>query len=425
MRIRLVVVAVLLALAGGFLGAAAGSRLGWELAPSLPTGARSDELKSLVFPGLRVWGGGDAELFVEPADGDGIQYGQADYWIKHTPATRDIRAYTAGVRDRLAAAGWRIRSDLVVDDAPDAVTESHTVSFWAERDGLVLSFSDFYWPGRPSYDADGAAMFQLYRAEPARVTAVTWLGAALGAGLILLLGWWVRRRVRDLPARRGVVGPLAVLALVCLVPAALIRGGTAPDGQLIEPWWVGLVYLGEVPAVVSAILAGVILAVAAWPRRPLPGWARAHSRPIMLTALAVVAAVGTTAWVSQARPAWAGMATCRPTGVPAEPPARDTRYSRSTYVYVSQESTPEQRNYIEAAIFRVMGAGAGNFSYDPRSPEFSAAYCGDATLDPEAGRELPYFFAVDLSSPGAFPALVAEVQAMPGVVGVRHALVDE
>ncbi|AGZ45265.1 hypothetical protein [Actinoplanes friuliensis] len=117
-------------------------------------------------------------------------------------------------------------------------------------------------------------------------------------------------------------------------------------------------------------------------------------------------------------------AACRPAGLPAEPPAADTRLSREAVVYVTQESTPEQRNYIDAAIFRVMAAGPGNFYYDPLSPEFRRAYCGRAPLDPKIGPTLPYLYEVGLSSPGAFPALVNEVQGMPGVVGVRHALPD-
>ena len=423
MKIRVAVLAVLLALAGDFLGAAAGSRLGWEAAPALPSGAAAEQLKTLVFPGLTVWGGGDAELFVRQPDGEGVQYGNADYWVRHTPATRDVRAYTEGVRDRLVAAGWRMGSDLIVDDAPDAVTESHTVSFWATRDGLILDFADFSWPDRPAYDADGAAMAQLYRSEPTAAGIATGVGGGLGALLMLLLGRWAYRRVEDRPLRRRPAAVFTGLALFFLGVAALFSGESL-GGAPIVPWWSGLTYLGLVPAVISALLALVVVIIAARPRRPAPAAVRRWRCAVALVPLILAGTVVVT-WLEQAPPAWAGATVCRPSGPPAEPPAADVRLSREAFVYVSRQSTPAQRNLIEAAIGRVIAAGPGTFFYDPLGPEFRAAYCASAPLDPAIGRTLPYLFSVGLSSPGAFPALVAEVQGMPGVVAVRHALPDE
>jgi hypothetical protein len=202
--------------------------------------------------------------------------------------------------------------------------------------------------------------------------------------------------VHDRPLRRRSAAVLTGVALFFLGLAALFCSGT-PDGPPVVPWWSGLTYLGMVPAVVSALLAGVVSAL--------------------------LAGVGRGAGLPADRSA--GRPVHRPTGPPAEPPAADVRLSRSAFVYVTQQSTPGQRNLIEAAIGRVIAAGPGNFAYDPLGPEFRAAYCGGAALDPAAGRTLPYLFSVGLSSPGAFPALVAEVQGLPGVVAVRHALPDE
>src|SRR6185503_2423947 len=107
-----------------------------------------------VFPGMTVWGGGDAALFVRTNDGEGIQYGYADYWVKHTPATREVDTFTLAVRDRLRAAGWQIRSDVAPDLVPGeagevkAQKERYTRTFWATRDGLALQFSDVYRPDR-------------------------------------------------------------------------------------------------------------------------------------------------------------------------------------------------------------------------------------------------------------------------------------
>ncbi len=72
-----VVYAVLVMLAGAYLGAFATHRIGWEFAPPLPSGQPAARLSATAFPGLQVWGGGDAELFVPQDDGEGIRYGSA------------------------------------------------------------------------------------------------------------------------------------------------------------------------------------------------------------------------------------------------------------------------------------------------------------------------------------------------------------
>jgi len=52
-----------------------------------------------------AWGGGDAAKIVRQGDGEGIEYGYATSWVKHTPVTRDVTGYTASARNRLEAAG--------------------------------------------------------------------------------------------------------------------------------------------------------------------------------------------------------------------------------------------------------------------------------------------------------------------------------
>lgn len=275
---------------------------------------------------MAVWGGGDASLFVPPPDGEGIQCGYADYWVKHTPATRDVDAFTALARQRLVAAGWTVRSGIESDDSPDAVTPSHELGFWASKGDKILSLSDYDWRDRAYYDSDGTAAFELYRATPPWLRAATWFGGLLGALLGWLLTGWASRRTEGRPAISALGGTLIGAALVFLLPAVLLGAGaalakpllawTAIDGPSITPFWTGLVYLGRGGAIWSGYFALAVLAMAAVPRRrpSMPGWLR---------------------------------------------------------------------------------------------------------------RPLPWFFQVDLSSPGVYPALEAEVLHLPPVVGVQHVLADE
>jgi hypothetical protein len=380
----------------------------------------------VIFPAMAVWGGGDASLFVPPRDGEGIQYGYADYWVKHTPATRDVDAFTALTRQRLVAAGWTIRSGIESDDSPDAVTPSHELGFWASKGDKILSFSDYYWRDRAYYDSDGAATFELYRATPPWLRAATWLGGLLGALLGWLLTGWASRRTEGSPAISALAGTLTGVALVFLLPAVLLGAGTALAPPSITPFWTGLVYLGRGGATWSGYFALAVLAMAAVPRRrpSMPGWLR---RPrVAVAALALLVAAGTAAgWYRFAQPAAAGPRACAPTVPPALPAGADVRLSRVARVFVSQQSTADERNLLQAAIFRVTGTTAFNFYSEPLDADFRDAYCGSAHLPLATARTLPWFFQVDLSSPGVYPALEAEVLHLPPVVGVQHVLADE
>jgi hypothetical protein len=451
--------AVFVALVGAFFGAAAANRLSWEAMPPLPSGAAATEISGTVFPDMRVWGGGDAEKFVEQSDGEGYQFGYALYWVKHTPATRDARTFSEGARDRLRAAGWRIRSEVVPDVEPgQAVTfqeETNTGSFWATRGDLVLDFSDFYWPGRPSYDSDGAAMFTLYRTDTSFTLTITALGGLLGALLGWLLTGWVSRRTERTSAAS--VAQLAAFALILTLPAILLSLGSVMASQEppIEPFWEGLAYLGRYPAMIAGVLAAVVGCVAAWqPPRPSPfGWLRARptvaavcrplarlsrhlawvperfarlsvrSRHVAIStagALVLVAAISAVLCYDQGVPG-AGVATCDPSGPPPEPDPDLTHLSRVAKVFVSIESTDEQVDMVQAAIGRVTAFRGFRYTRDTTLRDFRTTYCGALALSQAKARTLPWYFTVWFASPGAFPALVAEVRDMPGVLAVRHA----
>jgi hypothetical protein len=426
-----VVIALLVAIAGGYLGAFAASRIGWEYAPALPSGAQADQLKATVFPGLHVWGGGDAELFVPQDDGEGIRYGSAGYWVKHTDATRDVSTYSAGVRDRLTAAGWQVRDYAVAD--PETLVdggEERNASFWATRDGLVLHFADYHWTQRPSYDSDGAAAFDLWRAAPPWLPGVTWAGALAGAVLAWFAAGWVSRRLEPVPGSGPSLATAATFALLLLLPSTLRPASDVPN----DPWWSGFLHLGTAPALMAAVLALCMLGFAA--AQPLPADQRpgplrrslrrlrapllrllavARRRPRRTAVAAVLAAVAVTGVV--VRPGVSAAAPCHPTGPPAASATSDTNVK----VFVATTSTAEQRNYISAAIFRSRAGSLGTFVWDPGSPQYRATYCGGARVPDEAVAGLPYFFDVELANAATYPALVEEVRGLPGVVAIQHA----
>ena len=450
-----VVIAVFVALVGAFLGAAGAARLSWETAPALPSGAEATELTSTVFPGMTVWGGGDAALFVDQPDGEGVEYGYADYWVEHTATTRDVAGFAEATRQRLEATGWHIRSAVLPPVYPGMELtpeeERYTRSFWATRDGLVLDFWISYQPDVPWYDSDGGAGFELSRAAPPQVLGATVLGAMLGAMAGWLLTGWVSRRTEESLVSTGVVTLTAGVALLLMLPAMLlslhpvVQAMQTPDERVTEPFWMGLVYLGDGPAILAGFLALGILPVSALPpsaaalqdrirrgratrrrlRRALsPRGLR--QRPVTFVALLTAVAMLSVVGLQKADTALAaGRQQCAPTVPPPAPDPADTRLSRVSRVFVSTQTTPDQLNLIQAAIRRVVAVSGSNFNRDSLSAEFRATYCGDARLPQALGRILPWYFTVWFSSPGAFGALEAEVGRMPGVLAVQRAARDD
>jgi hypothetical protein len=418
-----VVLAVFVALAAGFLGAAAANWLGWQAVGPLPAGAEAEKIRETVFPGLRVWGGGDAAKFVTRADGEGIAYGYAMSWVEHTPATRDVPAYTAGVLSRLEAAGWTVTSiDPPLDqtDVVDANPGDREEGFTAVRGGLGLRFFDSFWPGRPPYDSDGSAGFLIWHQPPWWLTVVSGAGALLAAALAWLLTGWVSRRLEPNGAVTGLVVAGAICFVLGLMPAALLG---LPFGQAVDetaaPFWYGLVsFLTTMPATLSGIAAVAVVGAAVCYRPET--WLRALGRrPSMLVAAGVVVVVliGLGVYRIGMRELVAGSCTPSvPTGVVDPPSARLSYLSR---VFISPQTTDDQRNLVQAAIGRAHG-GAGSFSWDPASPDFTEAFCAAGSVPDEAVGALPYYWTVDLDSPGLFAGIAAEVVGMPGVVAVQH-----
>lgn len=423
-RKRIVVVAVLVMLAGAWVGAFAGTRAGWEFAPDLPSGAEAEELRFTAFPGLQVWGGGNAKIIELYGDGEGIRYGSVGYWVKHTDATKDVATYAAGARERLAGAGWTIHDFQVA--APEELVDGgaeYKASFWATRPGLVLNFSDHYWTERPAYDSSGAAAFDLWRAPPSWMVAFTVGGAIGGALLGLLLTLWVLRRTARIPGSRSALGRSAVVGVVLLLPTTLTPGQEQPRDS---PWWGGFYYLGLVPAVLAATIFGAILlfAAAQYPAvRALPGLVRRRPGTVAAVALvALLAAVTPAVLPAVLRQVDVGHPPCRPAGLPAESPgaAAGTRVK----IFVSNTSTPQERALIDAAIFRSRAGSLGELIWQPDSAGFRETYCGGGRVPAAAAASLPYYFEMDLSNTATFPALTEEVNGLAGVVAVQRATGD-
>ncbi len=217
----IVVPAVLVAMLGGLFGAGLATRAGWEFAPSLPHGARAEEVKRTVFPGVSVVGGGDAPLWTFSRDGEYVEPGSTAYVVE----TSNVAELVSGVRDRLAAQGWSIH-DTAAGGVGSGGTPTHDNPVRATRDGLTLTYV-------------GGDTFTLTRSVP------PWLGWFAGGGALLgaLIGWlltgWVGQR-----AQRGSVAgqlaglvawPTAVVMLILLLGDMLFVPGTQS--------WLEMVYL--------------------------------------------------------------------------------------------------------------------------------------------------------------------------------------
>ncbi|MFI7542647.1 hypothetical protein [Actinoplanes sp. NPDC049599] len=419
-----VVLALLVTLAGGFLGAAAANGLGLAAVGPLPAGAEAAELRETIFPGLPVSGGGDAATIVSQADGEGIEYGYAVSWVRHTAATRDVAGYTAAARARLEAAGWRVTGvDPPLDrtDVVGAHPGDRAEGFTAVRGDLGLSFSDTYWPGQPWYDSDGAGMYFVWHEPPSWLVAVTWAGVLPGALLAWLLTGWASRRLERRPEASLAATVGAGIFLLGLLPVALSASDTTAD-ETAAPFWHGFAGLGILPLLLGGVpAAGILIAALAqgppgflrrlrWPRTP---------RPAAVVALTVVASMllGLGAYRLVTRHTMPGSCTPSvPAGIVDPPGARLSYLSR---IFISPQATDDQRNLVQAAIGRGFGGGL-TFDADPTSRTFAEAYCNHGRLADAVAETLPRYWTVDLASPGLFTGLATEVIGMPGVVAAHH-----
>ncbi|GLY93814.1 hypothetical protein [Actinoplanes sp. NBRC 103695] len=405
--IGVLVFAVVLMAAGAYLGAAAGNRIGLGQVTAQPTG----DLSGIVFPGLTVWGGKPADVIESQPDGEGIEYGWSVYWVRHTDATRDVAAYTAGARSRLAAAGW--------------ATHDLEEGFWASRDGLVLRFEDIVFTDVPYYDSDGGARFSV-RGDAQPPIWFDRAGAVLGAIVALLLTVYVSRRIGYSSEGNGLLGIFTGIMLLLLVPGMTLSQPPDPPGR--EPWWNGLQSeLGAGPAYIAGFIAVLLLTVAFFHKKGLPRRGIRAAGAFLLrneraTTAAVLVLVGCLAAYGIL---WLVNVTdppCHPrAGVPVAAPDSEVRDSDRVHIYVDPQATPEQRNLIVAATRRSWALGEeAELVWQPGSAEFREQYCGGGKVPAEAVTGLPHFFSVKLSYARDYPALLDEVRDQAGVLSVQR-----
>src|SRR6185312_9078690 len=128
----------------------------------------------------------------------------------------------------------------------------------------------------------------------------------------------------------------AVVALVFLLPSTLRPGEEMPGDS---PWWGGFYNLGYAPALLSALIAGVILLVMiartptvraglSFAAARIRRWPKVAVAAVVLVALAFVVP-------GLVRQGGVGGPACRPSGLPAEAPAAQTRTSKHVKIFVS------------------------------------------------------------------------------------------
>jgi hypothetical protein len=247
---RIVVLAVLVSIFAGFLGAAIVNWAGWMTAPPLPSNTKLAELQQQLAPGQpATWyslsGSGSFRKNVAGIDEISLRTSS------ETKVLQDPDDVVAGMVERLTAAGWRI-TDAPGPDVPGV--------FGADHGELSL---DVLIQNAAGPTGEATAMDAwLYRAEPRWVTAATAAGGLLG----ILLGWlltgWASRRLEDRPGNDRLAGVACGVAIASLAPSLLFGvyaylpvalGSATADitfWRLLDP-----TNVGNIPLLLPAALA--------------------------------------------------------------------------------------------------------------------------------------------------------------------------
>ncbi|MGH3740396.1 MAG: hypothetical protein ACRDT1_03570, partial [Micromonosporaceae bacterium] len=245
--------AALFAVVLAAIGVATGSWLAWKAtAPQLPTDTQALNVTRAAAPGLRPAAQPDRfdVLFDYDLDGQGgtpdslhfplnVMTGGDDYdqgWVDVTyrrPSAAVAGDVTA-IRDRLAAAGWRvgpIQKERVSPHWPD-------IEFAARRGSDVLTVTtsgvnattmafDEKWANQHGWrkaPPERSVVFSFTRAEPAGVRPTGYAAGTAG----MVLGWILAARISRLARQRGAGTRAAQLFLATLgLTATLPTSATA------------------------------------------------------------------------------------------------------------------------------------------------------------------------------------------------------
>jgi len=255
----LVVLAVLVTFAATAAGAAAGAWLGWRTAGDLPNNAETRQIATTAF-GPRWHGTVDRRdvLFdFDPPIRSKVEWvivpivGRTDYgpgWVEVSDNRGWLLAHLIAVRERLAAAGWRI------GPIREAATGGE---FVAAKDDLVLRAAT----------SQGIVLLSIQRGEPGAVAPLTFLGGLFGA----VAAWLgtasaVRRGRRDRAIIRSLCMVLAGGGAMGLIPvsmvtlAGIVAGWVGDEDSMPSAAWSAYMFLPLRP---MSLLGALAIAVAA------------------------------------------------------------------------------------------------------------------------------------------------------------------
>ncbi|MEU4242806.1 hypothetical protein [Actinoplanes sp. NPDC026619] len=282
-----VVLATLIALVTGFVGASVATRLAWELVPGYPTGATLAEISGTIYPAVPVTHELDTdELFFDVSErstldvflqGHDEDFAFATLGIYPEPRflLGDYPTWTAATQGRLVAAGWQVSEARVTGPTTIATGQVDDTgrSFTATRDGLALEIeTSTDVVGTPPGGFDATAT--LDRLTPGYVQAATVLGLLTGALFGWLLTGWASRRTEQAGAAiRTLTWLPSSCALVLLLPQALaayliLAVQFAADGPPGEPFWAYSVTYAFGCGLLGFLLLAVALVAALLARRP-------------------------------------------------------------------------------------------------------------------------------------------------------------
>jgi hypothetical protein len=258
------------------------------------------------------------------------------------------------------------------------------------------------------FDSDGSAGFRLSRTAPPWPAWFAVPGALLAACVGWLIFGWASRRSEGHPGRTMGAAALtwSAMVMVALSLFFICLWYSQPDPLEGSALWTTLDQLSQAPTTLALGLGLLALATAALPARP---------RLFTAAALVLITVGAMTGWPGWARPG------CAPSGPPADLPAAEVASSLLARVYVAEDVSDDQRNIAQAAIWHVPSVRTTAWSAEVTDQDFRDAYCGGGRIIGASRTTLPQFWQVELSSPGAFEGLVAEVGSLPGVAAVRHA----
>ncbi|MFG1989996.1 hypothetical protein ACGFJ7_08450 [Actinoplanes sp. NPDC048988] len=278
-----VAVAVLVALIGGFAGAAGTARVAWELAPEYPSGAALDAIAATVFPGVRANAEPDrGGLFTDVSErgtADLLLWGHTedfgfsgvtiypDKWF----IPSDYRLWTVEAQERLVKEGWQVGDAEITGPTWTATGEIDDTgrTFSATRDGLAIKVESM----TDVVDTPAGSFYvtaRLDRLVPGFVGPAGALGLVAGALIGWLVAGWASRRTEFARAApRAVTLLSSVVALVLLLPQALVGlaaliSEMLSNGPPIRPFWsLSLTYgygctLAGIVAFAVALLAAVL-----------------------------------------------------------------------------------------------------------------------------------------------------------------------